>query len=467
LNSPTVLPTIVPWELPPPDTHAVSEPYRRALSILYAFSETARSPDEIRLARERKLDRVRTLLGLLESPQAHFETILVAGTKGKGSTAAMLTSILQAAGLRVGRYTQPHLYSYRERTWARGRYVEEDELVAEVQSMADALRVMERRRSELGALTTFDVGTAFSLLHFARAGVEVAVVEVGVGGANDATNALEPVLTLIGPIGMDHAETLGNDLTAVAREKAGVLRRGIDAVVARQEPYVANVIGEAAVNVGAHLFALRDDSVRDDAGCSFAVAGPEGELGGLSVALAGRFQRDNAAMAVIAAQLLARRGWRVAEPAIREGLARVHWPGRFQTVVRDPLTIVDGAHNPYAARALSDTIWTSMSGRPLTLVLGMSQEKDIASTVTELAPLAGRIIVTRARHLRSCSPAQLAEIVRSVAPTLELIVASTPGEALELAWATQAPNAATVVTGSLFLVGDVLEWLLPFTGNVA
>jgi dihydrofolate synthase/folylpolyglutamate synthase len=460
LKSATVRPAVVPWELPPPDTLATDESYRRALSTLFAFSETARSAAEIRLARDRKLDRMRTLLGLLDSPQAHFQTILVAGTKGKGSMAAILTSILETAGIRAGRYTQPHLYSYRERTWSRGRYVEDGELVEGLRSMADALRVMEDRRSELGALTTFDVGTALSLLHFARCSVEVAVVEVGVGGANDATNALEPILTLIGPIGMDHADTLGSDLAAIAREKAGVLRSGVDCVVARQEPVVLNVIAATAARLGAPV-SLLDDCVRGDSECSFSVAGRTGPLDDLAVALAGRFQRDNAAMAVIAAQLLARRGWRVAEPAIREGLASVRWPGRFQTVVHDPLTIVDGAHNPCAARALAETIRTRMPDRLLTLVLGMSQEKDVASTVRELAPLADRLIVTRARHQRSWPPAQLAEIVRSVVPTLETVIAASPGEALEMAWATHPPAGATVVTGSLFLVGDVLEWLLP------
>ena len=453
-------PTVVPWDLPQPDTHASSDEYRRALATLYAFSDTPRSREEIRLARHHKLDRMRALLGLLGCPQTGFETILVAGTKGKGSTAAMLTSILHVAGYRVGRYTQPHLYSYRERTWACGRYVEEDALVDEVYAMADAVRAVEHR-AELGPLTTFDVGTALSLLHFAGSQVEVAVVEVGVGGANDATNALEPILALIGPISLDHEEALGSDLVAIAREKAGVLRRGIDAVVARQEPCVAEAIRETAAAVGARIHMADTATTGTDSAGALTVSGPEGEITGLSVPLAGRFQRQNAAMAVVAAQLLARRGWGVGETAIRDGLAQVRWPGRFQTVIRDPLTIVDGAHNPYAARALADTIQTSLPERPLTLVLGMSQDKDIPSTVAELAPLAKRVVVTRARHQRSCEPTQLADIVRAAAPTLAPVVASSPGEAVELAWASTPPDGATVVTGSLFLVGDVLEWLLP------
>jgi len=235
-------PAIIPWRLPPPDTRSENEAYHRALAKIYAFSEAPRSPGEIALARDHKLERMRSLLGLLGSPQARFSTVLVAGTKGKGSTAAMLASILEAGGLRVGRYTQPHLYSYRERTWAAGRFIEEDEVVALGDEMADALSTIDAHRGELGPLTTFDVGTALSLLHFARRSVEIAVVEVGVGGGNDATNALEPILTLIGPIGLDHADVLGHDLIDVARAKAGVMRRGVDVIVAPQEGAVTATI---------------------------------------------------------------------------------------------------------------------------------------------------------------------------------------------------------------------------------
>lgn len=455
-------PPVVPWDLPPPDSRAASDEYRAALSALYAFSSRPRSAAEIRLARERKLDRMRLLLGLLGSPQARFQTVLVAGTKGKGSMAAMLSSILHAAGVRVGRYTQPHLYSYRERTWACGEYVRERELVDEVKLMNNAIEAVDHCRAELGPLTTFDVGTALSLLHFAQSAVDVAVVEVGVGGANDATNVLEPILALIGPIGLDHMDALGSDLVAIAREKAGILRRGIDAVVAQQEAPAREAIDAAANAVGARISSLGDCAVsQGDTDCTFSVSGALGEIRDLTMPLPGQFQRANAAMAVSAAQLLDRCGWSITERDIRAGLAAAHWPGRFQTVVRYPLTIVDGAHNPCAAHALAEAIRMSLPHKPLTLILGMSKDKDVASTMSELAPLAERVILTTARHERSWTPEQLAVAVRAVASDLEQIVAPTPGEALELAWASQPAHGVTIVTGSLFLVGDVLEWLLP------
>ena len=461
----SVIPDVVPWDLPPPDARAAQDDYRAALARLYAFSEAPRSAAQTRLGRERKLNRMRALLGLLGSPQSQFETILVAGTKGKGSTAAMLTSILHAAGIAVGRYTQPHLYSYRERTWARGRYVEERELVAALHAMEPALAEIERAREELGPLTTFDVGTALSLLHFAREGSQVAVVEVGVGGANDATNALEPILAVIGPVGLDHTDMLGDNLVAIARAKAGILRRGVDAVVACQEPTVSQTIALVAEGAGARVHQLDPGTVASPRlSCAFDVSGPDGDLADLTIPLAGRFQRENAALAIVAAQLLARSGLPVDEDAMRRGLATVHWPGRFQTVIHEPLTILDGAHNPYSAHALAETIRGAVSDRPITLVLEISRDKDIVATVAQLVPLAQRVILTQARHERSCPPQELAEIVHSTVPNMALQIASSPGEALIQAWAVSPQRGATIVAGSLFLVGDMLEWLLPQTG---
>ncbi|MBM2809287.1 MAG: FolC bifunctional protein [Chloroflexi bacterium] len=454
------VPRLVPWDLPPPDALQRDPGFADALKGIYAYSDRPRSGQEKQLSRVRKLDRVRALLELMGSPQAHFATILVAGTKGKGSIAAQLASILQAAGHRVGRYTQPHLYSYCERTWAIGRYIKQDELVAILRDVQPALHAIEMRAPELGLLSTFDVGTALSLEHFVRCGVEIAVVEVGVGGAGDSTNVLDPILGLIGPVDIDHVETLGADLGAIAREKAGISRAGVDLLVAPQQEEATAGIRAVAGVVGARLYELAPESLRiDHDGCAgeFEIDGPGGRIGALSTPLAGRFQRQNAAMAVSAAQMLVRQGWTVSDEAIRAGLAGVRWPGRFQTAVSDPLTVVDGAHNPAAARALAAAIRECLGSRPVTLVLGMSVEKNAASTIAELGPYVERVIATRARHPRSRSADELAQLARSAG--VEASVATTPGEAVRSAWAVQQPNGATVVAGSLFLVGDVLEWL--------
>jgi dihydrofolate synthase/folylpolyglutamate synthase len=371
--------------------------------------------------------------------------------------AAYLASILHAAGYRVGRYTQPHLYSYRERSWACGEFVTEHDVVEELSAMEPALAAVERQAADLGPLTTFDVGAAQTFLHFARAGVQLAVVEVGVGGANDATNALEPSLGLIGPIGMDHVATLGPTIAHIATAKAGIMRRGLDVVVAEQAPDAQRALEAMAARVGAQLHRLGQEvSWRGDACGSFGVEGLVC-LDGLESPLVGRCQRDNAAMALAAARLLERRGWPVSVDAMRRGLATVSWPGRFQTVVREPLTIVDGAHNEPSARALRQCIEDALPGRSVTLVLGMSAEKDADAFVRELRPIARSVIVTRARHERACDPRILAAIAETHGLQAQ-VVDATPA-AVARAWEDGGADGVALVTGSLFLVGDVLEWL--------
>ena len=453
---------LVPWRLPRPDSQSGMAEYLRSLDVIYAYSDAPHTADDVRLGRAQKLHRMRALLNLLGNPQARFASVLVAGTKGKGSTAAFLASILEAAGYRVGRYTQPHLYSYRERTWALGRFITEKEVAAELEWLGPALDQVQRRASDLGRLTTFDVGTALSVHYFAQVGVEVAVVEVGVGGANDATNTLEPILSLLGPVGLDHAEVLGNTLTEVAREKAGVARRGTDIVVGRQPPEAERAIRATAEGIGARAWELgRHFRSSGTAFCEggFGVDGWFGSVAGLRAPLVGPCQRDNAAVAVAAVHLLDRRGFKVSPDAIRAGVQNLHWPGRFQTVATDPLTIVDGAHNPAAGQALSATIRECLGARPITFVLGMSAEKDAAAFVSELAPLASRMILTRARHQRACDPAALARA--AALSGIEFTVVPSPANAVARAWADQPREGATIVTGSLFLVGDVLEFLLP------
>jgi dihydrofolate synthase/folylpolyglutamate synthase len=375
--------------------------------------------------------------------------------------AASLAAILTAAGFRIGRYTQPHLYSYRERTWACNRHIAASEVVSMLEEIRPALAVVTRNADEVGPLTTFDVGTALTLAYFARQAVDIAVVEVGVGGSGDATNVLEPVISLVGPVGLDHRATLGPDLPSIAREKAGIARSGADVIVGRQEPEALAVIEAVARQVDARLSVLgRDYWVEAEDPCRgpFSVHGGVGSLVGLNTPLDGDFQRDNAAAAVAAARALADQGFAVSEDAIRMGLASVDWPGRFQTVVSDPLTIVDGAHNASAARALASTARTCLGGRHLTLVLGMSDDKDSAAFVSEISPLANRAIVTQARHARSTDPAVLLAALGAAGVPAK--VAPTPGDALRQAWAALPGNGAVLVTGSLFLVGDVMEWLL-------
>jgi dihydrofolate synthase/folylpolyglutamate synthase len=299
------------------------------------------------------------------------------------------------------------------------------------------------------------------LSYFAERQVEIAVVEVGVGGATDATNTLEPVISLIGPIGLDHRATLGPDLGSIAREKAGVVRAGADVIVSRQQHEALAVIEAEARRIGARATVLGRDFWTE--ACNpcrgpFSVRGSAGDLLDLVTPLEGDFQRDNAAAAIVAARALAAQGWDISERSIRAGLATVDWPGRFQTVVEHPLTIVDGAHNASAAHALASTARVCLMDRSVSLVLGMTEDKDARAFIAEIAPLADRIVVTRARHVRATDPNLLYATVRDAGVPVE--IAATPGDALQRAWATLPAGGAVLVTGSLFLVGGVMEWLL-------
>jgi dihydrofolate synthase/folylpolyglutamate synthase len=448
--------------LPPPDEVAGDPAYRAALDYLYGLSPLPRPPAAIRADRPRKLVRMRQLLAAWGNPQHCYPCVLIAGTKGKGSTAAMLAAVLHASGLHVGRYTQPHLVSYRERVWVDGAYIPEHAvaaLTAEVRPLVEALHV---RRPDLGTFTTFEVGTALALTHFARERVDLAVVEVGVGGAHDATNVLDPLVSIITPISADHLDTIGPTLADVATEKAGVMRPGRPAVLAAQAPAVAAVLAAAATATGAQprpvAAAWRWDPAGEPAGqAPFRIVGPFGCLEPLTLALLGRHQRDNALLAVAAAQALAEHDFPVTAEAIRRGLAAVAWPGRIQLVSGAPPVVVDGAHNAASAAVLRATLAESWPGRPWSLVLGCTAGKDVDAIVAELASPAGVVVATQTRHLRAVPAATIAAAAARVGRPTRIApdVATALGEASRLT----PPEGLVVVAGSLFLAGEALASL--------
>src|SRR3954451_16003257 len=295
--------------LPPPNATLDDPAYRAALAWLYGLSGVPRAAAAIRADQPRKVARTRHLLACWGDPQRAYPAVLVAGTKGKGSTAAMLAAILQAAGARVGRYTQPHLVSYRERVWVDGAFVEADAVVRLTAEVRPLVEAAARQRPELGSYTTLEVGTVLALQHFARRGVEVAVVEVGVGGTHDATNVLDPIVSTITPISADHLDTLGPTLADVARAKAGILRSGRPAAIGPQVPAVAAVLAAAvrALDVSAQW--VGEDWTWVPCGdpaasAPFAISGPERAYAALQLPLLGQHQRENAALAVATAHAL-------------------------------------------------------------------------------------------------------------------------------------------------------------------
>ena len=394
------------------------------------------------------LERIEGLLDALGRPEQRYRLVQVGGTNGKGSVSAMLAAILKSEGHRVGLYTSPHLVSFRERIRVDGEAIPEDGVVDGVEALGTLVARLDA--------STFEATTALALDHFAREAVDVAVLEVGLGGRLDATTVGTPEVAVIAPIDLDHQAVLGNTIEAIATEKAAIIRSGI-AISAAQAPAAARVIAARAGAVGVPLLLEgRDLSVsvegRGPDGQRLTCAGPGWSLAGLELAMPGSYQPSNALLAVAAARELG-----AGEAAIRDGLARAWWPGRFQVVRRGQgFLVLDGAHNPAGARALAVSLRDVFGQAPITFVLGILADKDAAGIVTALAPLADRFILVAPPSPRATTPDTLRTLVPAAVRNVE--TAGSPVEALERAGRT-ATTSVICVAGSLFLIGDVLRYL--------
>jgi dihydrofolate synthase/folylpolyglutamate synthase len=391
------------------------------------------------------LERIETLLQALGNPERGYTLAQVGGTNGKGSVAAMLASMLRADGRRVGLYTSPHLVSFRERIRVDGEPITEDDV-------ADGFDAIATLVARLDA-TMFEATTALALDHFAREAVDVAVLEVGLGGRLDATTVGEPAVTAVTRIDLDHQEVLGTTLAAIAAEKAAIIRSGV-AVASAQAPEAAQVLRARAETVGVPLqMEGRELSVRvqarDRSGQLIDCAGPGWRLDGVRLPLLGLYQPSNALVALAAARVLG-----VPDSTAREGLARARWPGRFEVLrARERTVVLDGAHNPAGAQALAASLAEWFGDTPVTLVFGALADKDARGMLAALAPRARRIILTASSSPRATTPAAL----RAVLPAGTVAeLADSAAEALALA-AREPRTPILCIAGSLSLLGDVLR----------
>ena len=392
------------------------------------------------------LERIEGLLDALGRPEQRYRLVQVAGTNGKGSVAAMLAAILKSAGHRVGLYTSPHLVSFRERIRVDGEAIAEDGVVDGVEALGTLIARFDA--------TVFEATTALALDHFAQEEVDVAVLEVGLGGRLDATTVGTPEVEVISRIDLDHQAILGSTLEAIAGEKAAIIRGGI-AVSAAQAPEAERVIVARAAAVGVPLLLEgRDLSVsverRGPDGQRVTCVGPGWSLPAIELAMPGSYQPSNALLATAGAHELG-----AGDAAIRDGLARAWWPGRFQVLrgARGYL-VLDGAHNPAGARALATSLRDVFGQTPVTFVLGILADKDAAGIVAALVPLARRFILVAPSSARASAP----DALRALIPAgVDVTVAGAPAEALERAAAPA--DGVICVAGSLFLIGDVLRHL--------
>jgi dihydrofolate synthase/folylpolyglutamate synthase len=389
------------------------------------------------------LERIEAVLDAIGRPEQAFTIAQVGGTNGKGSISAMLAAILQAAGRRVGLYTSPHLAHYRERIRVDGRPISGSDFVDGV----DALGTLITRLD----LTVFEAGTALALDHFCHARVDVAVLEVGLGGRLDATTVGKPRVVVLGPIDYDHQHELGDTLALIATEKAAIIRSGA-AFSARQDPAAEAVITRRAAETGVPLSLEGRDLRVTPLGFTLEaqrlhLEGPDWRIPDVACGLLGVYQPGNALLAVAAARELG-----ADEGAIRAGLRGARWPGRFQIFRRDPLVVLDGAHNPAGARALAASLRAYFPGRPVTFVIGVLADKDAGGILAALRPLAARVILTASTNPRAAAP----EALRALLPAgARVDIARSPQDALAMAIA-EKPGRIVCVAGSLSLIGDVL-----------
>jgi dihydrofolate synthase/folylpolyglutamate synthase len=407
------------------------------------------------------LENTFRLAALAGQPQNRLRFIHVAGTNGKGSTCAMLESIYRHAGLRVGLFTSPHLVSFRERIQVNRRWLGEDEVVRLVQELQPLLKQFPDGHHP----TFFEVVTVMALKFFAEQHCDLVIWETGLGGRLDATNIVTPLASVITNIQFDHQAWLGGTLAKIAAEKAGIIKPDVPVVTATDEPEALKVIEEVARKLNAPLVMVdgRDAALRR----------PDSAARCPCLSLAGEHQKINAALALATVEVL-RKQIPVTEEQIRAGLAGVSWPGRLQLVTRasGQKILLDGAHNPAGAKALREALKGTPTsgpaserhnskragpeaGAPITIILGVLQDKDWRAICETLAPLAARIHTVPVASERSAHPQELAEACRKINPAAEISVGHSLAEALE----KSAGDGFVVITGSLYLVGEALELL--------
>lgn len=429
--------------------------YNDAIDTLYDFinyelkRQDRYSPDVM------TLDRPRELLAILSNPQAQYPTIHLTGTKGKGSIGAMCASILQASGYRVGLYSSPHLQDFRERFQINGKLISQDDLTQIVYDIKPSLEAVD-------GITWFEVVTALAFEYFARQKVDIAVIEVGLGGRLDATNVLTPLVSVITSLSFDHIHLLGNSLASIAAEKGGIIKSNVPVISAPQPPEAQAVLEQIAAERGAPFTLVGRDwqysalpSSRNGQGIVTQSNSSENtsEIT-YTTALIGEHQAINTAVTIATIESVQSSGINIPETAIHTGLANVNWPGRLEVVQENPLLIFDAAHNRASARWLRESLSTLFNAQPLTLVFGAKGDKDIRGMMEELLPIVDQLVITQAVDSRAESPEEIVHIARDAGYQGDIQVIPVVSEAVAVAMTSVGVSGMVCVTGSLYVVGE-------------
>lgn len=441
--------------------------YQQALEFLFNRINYERVQSSAYSAGDFKLNRMRGLLESLGDPQLKIPAVHIAGTKGKGSTAVMIASILQAAGYRVGLFTSPHISRFEERMTVNGVQPSESDIVDLVNELLEQVGHLDQ---ELGGMspTYFEITTAMAWQYFARQQADIVVLEVGLGGRLDATNVCQPAACVITSISRDHTHLLGSEVHQIAREKAGIIKSQVPVISGVINQPAQGVIGEVAAQKDAPLrqlgtdFTYRHISTATAAaiGGYLSVTSGGTTIDQLPLPLLGEHQAHNAALAVRTALELASRGWQIDTAALRLGLQQVQWPARIEVVGHDPLVIVDAAHNWASIFALIQTLDQHFAGQPRIAIFAATRDKDVQGMLRQLLPRFETIILTCYQsNPRSVPIEQLLAMTRTVSDR-QVHLASDPGTAWNMACRLAAPTDLICVTGSFFIAAEIRE-LLP------
>jgi dihydrofolate synthase/folylpolyglutamate synthase len=435
--------------------------YEASVRYLLSLGRELAAPTQAAAAKF-DLENITVLAERLGHPERAYPSAHIAGTNGKGSTAAFLESILRHAGFRTGLNTSPHLEKINERIRVNGEEISDEafaETLTRLQLLIEELLAAGKLRAHP---TYFECVTAMAFEHFARERVDLAVFEVGLGGRLDATNILSPQVTIITRIDFDHENFLGHSLKEIAAEKAGILKPGVPLVLAEQLPEACEVILARASALGcpvieaSKIFRIDQESMQNGHVRTRVVETASGKIFEIAPSLPGRFQLQNALNALAAARLLCKRGFQISDDAFTRGIANTVWPGRLEKLQSAPDVYCDGAHNPGAARELAHFLEQNFPGRKIWLIYAALRDKAVDEVAGLLFPHAAEVIFTAPRTTRAVSAAQLAEIAGHHAARFSVIPDAE--RALEHALAEAAPEDAIFITGSLYLVGQLRHY---------
>lgn len=441
--------------------------YREALEWIHGLGRFGIKPG---------LERVKAMLELLGNPQQEMRFVHVAGTNGKGSTAAMLASILRAAGYSIGLYTSPYLLSFTNRMAVNNADIDHGELVRLVNRIKPIIKQLQND-PELGHPTEFEVVTVLALAYFASSEVDLVVLEVGLGGRLDATNIITPLISIITNISLEHTDVLGSTIEEIAFEKAGIIKRGKPLITAAEDQRALAVFEKRCLELDCpyyRVFPPREVAEQPDNqrpvsmikqitedGQYFDYYGFDSEQPDLFISLRGKYQLLNAATALAAVELLGKDGFIVSRAAILKGLAETSWPGRLELLQKEPLVIMDGAHNPAAMEKLAEAVPSYFKYKRLVLVLGMLADKDTAAMLKSILPLSDTVIFTRPLLPRAADPQNIADFALDHFKLVkDYFVIKDHQEALDKAFELAEPEDAILVTGSLYTVSDIRAYYL-------